>query len=110
MSLLTAMATVVWLSAPASAQAPPLDAPPTSTGMPGAAFLGQLVGWGKWLGLLACGLVFLYGAATWKGFGSASSARASDGKGYAVGGIVGAAMVGLVGFVIPMMYSAASGG
>ena len=37
--------------------------------------------------------------------------RAADGKGYVVaGGIVGAALIGLVGFVIPMLYAAASGG
>ena len=107
-TLLTAMVTSLWVSAPVSAQQPPLDTAPTSAGMPGAEFLGQLIGWAKWLGLLACGLVFIYGAATWKGFGSASSARASDGKGYAIGGLVGAAMVGLVGFAIPMLYTASS--
>ena len=88
---------------------PPLDNPPSADGMPGAAFLGQLISWGKWVGLLACALAFIYGAATWRGWGSQSSARAADGKGWVVSGAIGAALIGLVGFVIPMVYTAASG-
>ena len=101
----------VWslaVAAPAAAM-PPLDGAPSSDGMPGAAFLGQLLQWGKWVGLLICGAVFIYGAAAWKGWGAASAGRSADGKGYVVAGGIGAALIGLVGFVIPMMYSAASG-
>ena len=64
----------VWAALAAGAPAaamPPLDNPPSATGMPGAEFLGQLIGWGKWVGLLACVLAFIYGAATWKGLGVA---------------------------------------
>jgi hypothetical protein len=106
-TLLTAM-TLLGAAAPVAAQ-PPLDTPPSADGMPGAEFIGELIGWAKWLGLALCGLAFIYGAATWRGFGSTSSGRAVEGKGYVISGAVGAAVIGLVGFVIPMLYRAASG-
>jgi hypothetical protein len=106
-TLLTAMA-ALWAGSPATASLPPLDGGPSSDGMPGGPFIGQLIGWGKWLGLAACGLAFIYGAATWRGWGSQSSARAADGKGWVISGAIGAALIGLVGFIIPMVYGAAS--
>ena len=91
------------------AQQSPLDQGPSSAGLPGADFVRSLVGWGKWLGLGACGLVMIYGAATWAGFGSASAGRAVQGKTYVMGGVIGAAVIGLVAVVVPMMYQAAGG-
>lgn len=91
------------------AQQTPLDQGPSSVGLPGADFVRSLVGWGKWLGLAACGLVMIYGAATWAGFGSASAGRAVQGKTYVMGGVIGAAVIGLVAVVVPMMYQAAGG-
>lgn len=93
----------------AFAQQTPLDQGPSSAGLPGADFVRSLVGWGKWLGLAACGLVMIYGAATWAGFGSASAGRAVQGKTYVLGGVIGAAVIGLVSVVVPMMYQAAGG-
>jgi len=103
------LAFVVLGPATAVSASPPLDTAPSSDGMPGAEFVGQLIGWGKWAGLALCGLVFIYGAATWRGFGSSSAGRAVEGKGYVISGALGAAVIGLVGFVIPMLYDAASG-
>jgi hypothetical protein len=102
---------VVWAAVAAGSPAaamPPLDNPPSSTGMPGGEFLGTLIGWGKWVALLACFCAFIYGAATWKGFGSQSAGRAADGKGWVIAGAIGAALIGLGPVVIPMMYRAAS--
>ena len=110
----TSLAVVVVLIATlfgetAMAQQTPLDQGPSSAGLPGADFVRALVGWGKWLGLAACGLVMIYGAATWAGFGSASAGRAVQGKTYVMGGVIGAAVIGLVAVVVPMMYQAAGG-
>ena len=97
------------MSSPVFAQQSPLDQGPSSAGLPGADFVRSLVGWGKWLGLGACGLVMIYGAATWAGFGSASAGRAVQGKTYVLSGVIGAAVIGLVAVVVPMMYTAAGG-
>jgi hypothetical protein len=104
-TLLAAWATIA-AGAPVAAM-PPLDNPPSSDGMPGAAFLGQLIGWGKYVGLAVCALAFIYGAATWRGMGSQSAGRAADGKGWVISGAIGGALIGMVGFVIPMLYNAA---
>ena len=100
----------VWAALAAGAPVaamPPLDNPPSADGMPGAEFMGQLIGWGKWIALIACLLAFVYGAATWKGWGSQSAGRAADGKAWVIGGAVGAALIGLAPVVIPMVYRAA---
>jgi hypothetical protein len=107
--LLAASVAVLWWSMPAAAQSSPLDEGPSSSGMPGAEFVRELVGWGKWLGLGACGLAMIYGAATWAGFGAASAGRAVQGKTYVLGGLIGAAVIGLVAVVVPLLYQAANG-
>ena len=59
-----AVVALVMSSGTALAQEQPLDGvSPSSTGMPGAALVRQLLSWGFWLGLAACGGAIIYGAA-----------------------------------------------
>ena len=74
--------------------------------MPGGPLVRQLLGWGMWLGLAACLVVTLYGAATWAGWGSASAGRAVHGKTYVIAGLIGAAIIGLAPTIVSMMFDA----
>ena len=76
--------------------------------MPGAALVRQILGWLSWLGLAACAAVIVYGAATWAGFGSASSGRAVHGKTYVIAGAVGALIIGLVPTLVRTLFRAGS--
>ena len=85
---------------------PVSGAAPSSAGMPGVALVKSILGWGMWLGLAACALVIVYGAATWAGFGSASSGRAVHGKTYVMAGLIGALVIGLVPTAVSMLFQA----
>lgn len=66
-------------SAPVRVFAQVADPAPTNAGLPGGALVAQVLGWAKWLGLAACIIAIVYGAATWRGMGgnrvAASKAR-----------------------------------
>ena len=68
----------------------------------------QILGWLMWLGLAACGAAILYGAASWRGWGSASSGRAVEGKTYVISGAIGALVIGLAPTVVKMLFDAGS--
>ncbi len=103
-SLLTVLC---WgIGSPAVVASPIDGTSPSSAGMPGAGFVRQLMGWGQWLGLAACGLAIIYGAATWAGFGTASAGRAATGKTYVLAGGAGAAVLGLLPFIVSMLFDA----
>ena len=107
--LVVAVVSVVPMSAVFADQ--PLDGTgPSSAGMPGTALVRQLLGWGFYLGLAACGMVILYGAATWAGFGSASSGRAVNGKTFVIAGLIGALIIGLVPTMVSLLFNAGTGG
>lgn len=89
------------------ASASPLDdASPSSQGMPGGPQVVQFLSWGMWLGLAAAGAAIIYGAATWRGFGSASAGRAVEGKTYVIAGLVGAFVIGLAATAVNLMFAA----
>ena len=89
------------------ALASPLDdASPSSEGMPGGPQVVQFLSWAMWLGLAASGGAIIYGAATWRGWGSASSSRAVEGKTYVLAGLVGAFVIGLAATAVNLMFSA----
>lgn len=79
---------------------------PSSTGMPGAALVQKLISWGQWLGLAACALVIIYGAATWNGFAGASAGRSAAGKTYVMAGSAGLLLIGLLPKVVTLLFSA----
>jgi hypothetical protein len=83
------------------------DLAPSGRGMPGRAFGVQVLEWAMYAGVAVCIGVMIYGGATWAGFGSASTGRAVHGKTYAIGGLVGAAVIGLAPRAIQMMLEAA---
>lgn len=92
---------------PAGAQEDPLDGTgPTSAGMPGAELVRDVLGWGQWLGLAACALVIIYGAATWHGFAGASAGRSVAGKTYVMAGAVGLLLIGLLPTIVSMLFDA----
>ena len=94
------------LVVPASVLASPLDdASPTSEGLPGGPQVVRFLGWAMWLGLAACGGAILYGAASWKGWGSASSGRAVEGKVYVIAGLIGAFLIGLAPVAVRLMFN-----
>lgn len=82
------------------------DASPSSEGMPGGPQVVQFLSWGMWLGLAAAGAAIIYGAATWRGFGSASAGRAVEGKTYVIAGLVGAFVIGLAATAVNLMFAA----
>lgn len=79
---------------------------PSSTGMPGAALVQKLMSWGQWLGLAACALVIIYGAATWHGFAGASAGRSVAGKTYVMAGAAGLLLIGLLPKLVTLLFSA----
>lgn len=83
------------------------DTRPNGAGLPGREFLVQLLGWGMWLGIAACIGAVIYGGATWMGFGASSAHRAVSGKAYVVGGLIGAAAIGLAPTAVNMVLRAA---
>jgi cation transport ATPase len=82
------------------------DASPSSEGMPGGPQVVQFLSWAMWLGLAASGGAIIYGAATWRGWGSASSSRAVEGKTYVLAGLVGAFVLGLAATAVSLMFNA----
>ena len=66
------------------------------SGMPGAELVQHILGWGQWLGMAACAMVIIYGAATWHGFAGASAGRSVAGKTYVMAGGVGLLLIGLL--------------
>jgi hypothetical protein len=79
---------------------------PSSSGMPGAGLVHQLLSWGQWLGMAACALVIVYGAATWHGFAGASAGRSVAGKTYVMAGGLGLLLIGLLPKLVTMLFSA----
>ncbi len=104
-----------WLSLPqllfagsVSAEGPLDDASPSSAGLPGKELIRDVLSWGMYLGLGACGAAILFGGATWAGFGSASAGRAVHGKTYVIAGLIGAAVIGLAPTAVNMLFEAGS--
>jgi hypothetical protein len=79
---------------------------PSSSGMPGAALVQQILSWGQWLGMAACALVIIYGAATWHGFAGASAGRSVAGKTFVMAGAVGLLLIGLLPTMVSMLFGA----
>ena len=74
--------------------------------MPGAALVQDILGWGQWLGMAACALVIIYGAATWHGFAGASAGRSVAGKTFVMAGGVGLVLIGLLPTLVKMLFAA----
>ncbi len=101
---------LVMSSGPALAQEQPLDGvSPSSSGMPGAALVRQLLSWGFWLGLAACGGAIIYGAATWRGMGT-NAGRGVEGKTWVAAGCIGALIIGLAPTIVSTFFSTGSAG
>ncbi len=79
---------------------------PSSAGMPGADLVQQILSWGQWLGMAACALVIVYGAATWHGFAGASAGRSVAGKTFVMAGAVGLLLIGLLPTIVSMLFGA----
>lgn len=101
-------AAVMFAATPAFADTsdPVAGSKPSSSGMPGAALVQNILGWGQWLGMAACALVIIYGAATWHGFAGASAGRSVAGKTYVMAGGVGLLLIGLLPTIVKMLFSA----
>jgi hypothetical protein len=79
---------------------------PSSVGMPGVELVRSILGWGQWLGMAACALVIIYGAATWHGFGGASAGRSVAGKTFVMAGAVGLLLIGLLPTLVDKLFEA----
>lgn len=82
---------------------------PSSTGMPGAQLVQQLLDWSQMVALWGSLGALLVGAAM---YGLAreggSYSNASRGKGLAIGGVVGAILAGIAPTAINLLFKAAS--
>lgn len=82
---------------------------PSSTGMPGAQLVQQLLDWSQMVALWGSLGALLVGAAM---YGLAreggSYSNASKGKGLAIGGVVGAILAGVAPTAINLLFKAAS--
>jgi len=82
---------------------------PSSTGMPGAQLVQQLLDWSQMIALWGSLGALLVGAAM---YGLAreggSYSNASRGKGLAIGGVVGAILAGVAPTAINLLFKAAS--
>lgn len=85
------------------------DPAPSNAGLPGGALIAQVLGWGKWIGLTACALAIIYGAATWRGMGG-NSGRGVEGKAYVGAGMIGAMFIGLAVIAVNTLYGAGNAG
>ena len=98
----------LWAATPAFADTsdPVAGSKPSSAGMPGANLVQDILGWGQWLGIAACAMVIIYGAATWHGFAGASAGRSVAGKTFVMAGGVGLLLIGLLPTIVKMLFSA----
>ena len=98
----------LWAATPAFADSsdPVAGSKPSSVGMPGAKLVQDILGWGQWLGMAACAMVIIYGAATWHGFAGASAGRSVAGKTFVMAGGVGLLLIGLLPTIVKMLFSA----
>jgi len=82
---------------------------PSSSGMPGAALIQQLLNWTQMVALWGSLAALLVGAAI---YGLAreggSYANASRGKALAIGGMVGAILAGIAPTAVNLLFKAAS--
>lgn len=103
-----AASTSLWWVSPVFADEnnPVAGSSPSSSGMPGAGLVAKLLSWGQWLGLAACALVIIYGAATWHGFAGASAGRSVAGKTYVLAGAAGLLLIGLLPTIVTMLFNA----
>lgn len=102
----TAFGVLLWPAGVLAADQPLDGATPSSSGMPGGQLVVDLLGWLMWLALAASGAAILYGAASWRGWGSASAGRAVEGKTYVIAGAIGALVVGLAPTIVSMLFAA----
>jgi len=81
---------------------------PSTSGMPGANFLQQLLGWVAQIALWGCLISILGGGAYW-GLSQhgGNSIGASKGKMLVLGGAIGAAVCGGAAIIVNTLYSAA---
>ena len=84
---------------------------PSTTGMPGAALWGQVLGWlmqwGLWLSLAA---IFLGAGGWWISASTGSYGGASRGKQFVLGGAIGALVIGLGPTMVNLLFNAGQGG
>lgn len=85
------------------------DVSPTSEGLPGAELFQNILGWAFWVALGVCGLVILYGAATWRGM-NGNSGRGVEGKMYVAAGAIGAMVIGLAPTIVSVLFDAGQAG
>jgi hypothetical protein len=107
-SLVVGAIAVGWVSPVA---ADPVNASPSTVGMPGAGLWQQVLGWvmqwGLWLSLTA----IVLGAGGWWISGSTGSyAGASRGKQFVVGGAIGALVIGLAPSMVNLLFNAGRNG
>ena len=100
----------LFIGTPGPASASPLDdVSPTSEGLPGAELFQNILGWAFWVALGVCGLVILYGAATWRGM-NGNSGRGVEGKMYVAAGAIGAMVIGLAPTIVSVLFDAGQAG
>jgi len=97
------------VSAPGRVFAAIADPAPSNAGLPGGALVAQVLGWAKWLGLAACIVAIIFGAATWRGMGG-NSGRGVEGKAYVMAGMLGAMLIGLSVIAVNTLYGAGNAG
>ena len=98
----------LWAATPAFADSsdPVSGSKPSSVGMPGAKLVQDILGWSQWLGMAACAIVIIYGAATWHGFAGASAGRSVAGKTFVMAGGVGLLLIGLLPTLVKALFAA----
>lgn len=100
----------LFISSSGRVLASPLDdVSPTSEGLPGAELFQNILGWAFWVALGVCGLVILYGAATWRGM-NGNSGRGVEGKMYVAAGAIGAMVIGLAPTIVSVLFDAGQAG
>ncbi len=101
--------TVAWIAAvPVGAQ---IDNPAVDASAPGAALVGKLLGWLKWMALAAALAGLLIGAITTAvgHFGSNYSAS-SAGRKWVLGGVGAAILAALSWTIVTTLYNTTAGG
>ena len=81
---------------------------PSTSGMPGVAFLQQMLDWVAQVALWGCLASILFGGAYWgMSQHSGNSFGASKGKSFVLGGAIGAAVCGAAPLIVNTLFAAA---
>ena len=100
---------VAWLATQSTGWAQTDIPPPSRTALPGQSFLVQAIGWGRWIALMAAGVAVIAGGGIY-GFAykSGNVNQGNMGQKLALGGLLGAIIVGLGPVVVQGLFDAST--